>query len=553
MGFLHAVVDRSTPGYTHASGGTMPHTLDALLARFARDADPGPYAYRYAHHQPGTAHDHHVVFSCMVHGNEYGTLPAAVRLLDDLRAGRVVPGGPVTLVLGNPEAARAERRFLDFDLNRAWAFVEGREGHEHTRARELRPILDAADLVLDLHQTILASATPFWIFPWNPVFGHWARVLQTAPVGLTRAPGEAFAGGDLKCVDEYVRDRGVPGFCVELGAKGFDDAQADNAYRTMVRMIDVVDAIQAGTTTLEAEARAQPAIRWYTTVHREPWGAAERLLAPGLCNWSAVQAGRDLAADGSPRIEAPTDGVVLFPKYPAADRPRPSHHFHLAVPLDEPPEVRFGRLSTGGPMAIEDTLAGIEADIERAIHDETRSGRLAEQVSEHLTRREGSTDADAVARGVAFVTGYVRSVPALLREALDRSAGTFAEDKMQRMVKAATAYWNATDDVIPDDQGLYGILDDAYCTLVLLQALDDRFREQAAHGLVAGELSEANLAVRRLLGPTIAGQLEDFVDDALDDATLTQLMESLQDEPPTPPSTRLKTNDDTILQLFNVL
>lgn len=532
----------------------MPNTLDALLARFQADSDPGPYAYRYAHHHRGTAHTHHIVFSCMIHGNEYGTLPAAVRLLDDLRSGRVAPGGPVTILLGNPEAARAERRFIDFDLNRAWAFVEGREGHEHRRARELRPILDDADLLLDMHQTILESATPFWIFPWNPVFGAWARILQTAPVGLTRAPGEAFAGGDLKCVDEFVRDRRVPAFCVELGAKGFDDEQANNAYRTMLRMIEVVDAIQAGETTLQQAAADQPPIEWFTTVHREAWGSPDRQLAPGLLNWSRVEANVDLSDTGSPPIVPSTSGVVLFPKYPATDAPRPSHQYHLAVPLDDPPDIAFGStLPAGGSMSIEDTLTTIEADIARAESEELRSSRLELQVAEHLAKKDDATEPDAVERAVAFVRAYIKSVPVLLREAVDRSAGTFAENKMNRMVTAATTYWNAADDIIPDDQGLYGILDDAYCTLTLLQALDDRFREQSEHGLVAAELGDSNLAIRRLLGPTIAGQLEDYVDDALDDATMTQLLASLQDEPPSAPSTRLKTNDDLILQLFNVL
>ena len=43
------------------------------------------------------------------------------------------------------------------------------------------------------------------------------------------------------------------------------------------------------------------------------------------------------------------------------------------------------------------------------------------------------------------------------------------------------------------------------------------------------------------------------MDEALDDATMTELLDSLQSDPPTPPSTTLATNDDLILQMFNVL
>ena len=52
--------------------------LSALLDRFERIARPGPYGYRMVHHADGGQHPTHVVFGCMIHGNEYGSLPAAV-------------------------------------------------------------------------------------------------------------------------------------------------------------------------------------------------------------------------------------------------------------------------------------------------------------------------------------------------------------------------------------------------------------------------------------------------------------------------------------------
>lgn len=204
-------------------------------------------------------------------------------------------------------------------------------------------------------------------------------------------------------------------------------------------------------------------------------------------------------------------------------------------------------------MAIENVLSDMEADIRSAEAEEEATGRLAAHVRDHLERKNGGTVADdELERALAFVREYIRDVPLLLRQALERSEGTFAEDKMRRMVEAATTYWQADDDVIPDDQGLYGILDDAYCTLVLIQSVDDRYCEQTGQRLVATDLEDANLAIRRLLGPTNAGQLEDFVDEALDDATMTELLDSLQSDAMPAPD-RLHTNDDAILQMFNVL
>jgi succinylglutamate desuccinylase len=552
--------------------------LERWLAHFSRIASPSPHGYAWSHHRAatGTAPRTHVVVSAMVHGDEYGTLPGIVRVIEDLNADRVAWSGPVTLFLGNPEAARAERRFLDFDLNRAWDFTVEREGHEPRRARALRPILDEAGLFLDLHQTILDSETPFWIFPWDDRFGQWARVLGTAPVGITRPPGQAFAAAGLRCVDEYVRLDGRPGFCVELGRKGFDPEQADNTHRTVVRLLETLERIESGETTLsEAADHAEP-IAWFTTVHREAWGDPDRRLRPGLKNWSRVRKGADVSAPGSPPIRPTADGVVLFPKYLdecTREGPRPSHLYHLAVRLARTPTSEGpwsldashapspavpseSDFREEGMAALDDVLKGIEAAIQTANEDEDRTHRVAGVIRDAAAKQGDAIDDAEVGRGVDFVKRYVGSVPRMLREALQRAEGTIAEDKMERMARAAAAYWDADADVIPDDQGLLGILDDAYCSLSLISALSKRLERDTGTALVSIDLAGPTNAVRNLLGEPIADKLDDYVEEALADASVDDLMNSLREAPPDPPpahSTWDGDDDELILRLFGVM
>ncbi len=107
--------------------------LSTLLARFESIAIPGPFDYPWCHSVDGGQHDIHVVFGAMVHGNEFGSLPAVVRLVECLKNGDIRFGGRVTIFLGNPEAARENKRFLEADLNRV--FLENRgDRHEHHRA-----------------------------------------------------------------------------------------------------------------------------------------------------------------------------------------------------------------------------------------------------------------------------------------------------------------------------------------------------------------------------------------------------------------------------------
>lgn len=309
--------------------------VDALLAAFEARCNPGSFTYPYCHHHAGTGrHARHVVIGCLIHGNEHGTLPAALRLVDALQRGEIAPGGPVTIFLGNPEAARADQRFLEEDFNRVFTFDRSAKSHERRRAEEVRPILDAAEVFLDLHQTQTPTAQPFWTFPWEGDLGLWAQAIAAAPVGLTRRAGQSFASGTC-CLDEYVRGRGKPGITVELGMRGQDPEQAERAFAAMKRLIEVVDAIASGTPLAELAAR-MPAMQWFQTTHVVPAETSEHRLRPGLGNWTPVAAGERLSPPGAPEILAPAAGVVLFPKYPRPQDPPPPDLFRLARPVEDP-------------------------------------------------------------------------------------------------------------------------------------------------------------------------------------------------------------------------
>ncbi len=100
----------------------------------------------------------------LIHGNEI----AGAIALDRLLRGSVRPiRGELTLGFANLAAlARFDpaeptaSRFLDEDLNRVWdqAVLDGpRRSRELDRAREMRPLIEAADALLDLHSMLWPS------------------------------------------------------------------------------------------------------------------------------------------------------------------------------------------------------------------------------------------------------------------------------------------------------------------------------------------------------------------------------------------------------------
>jgi predicted deacylase len=107
----------------------------------------------------------HAVITALVHGNELCGAHALVTLLErDARPCR----GRLSLAFVNTEAyARFDpanpklTRYVDEDLNRVWdpATLDGsRRSAELDRARELRPLIESADVLLDLHSMQLQAA-----------------------------------------------------------------------------------------------------------------------------------------------------------------------------------------------------------------------------------------------------------------------------------------------------------------------------------------------------------------------------------------------------------
>lgn len=285
------------------------------MDRFLESAAPGFLEYPWAYHHPGHGgHTRHVLIGCLIHGNENGTLPAACEFVELLKSGAVKNQGPVTVLLGNTEAALADKRFLEEDFNRVFTFDRPAQSLERRLAERVRPILDVADVFLDLHQTQTPTERAFWTFPWSAELGAWARALQIAEAVLTRKAGQAFSQGTC-CLDEYVRARGRVGITAELGMRGQDVLQQSAALKGMRRLVEVVDQLAVGASLPQLAEQSAP-LRHFSTRQVVKTQSPDYRLKPGLCNWTAVTAGEILSAPNAPRIVAETAGYVLFPKYP---------------------------------------------------------------------------------------------------------------------------------------------------------------------------------------------------------------------------------------------
>ncbi|HUM08055.1 MAG TPA: succinylglutamate desuccinylase/aspartoacylase family protein [Acidocella sp.] len=106
----------------------------------------------------------HVVIVSLIHGNEFA---GAIALAELLRSGFMPLRGRLTLGFANlaafarfdPENPVASR-YIEEDLNRVWDDYQlfgVRRSAELERAREMKPVIDSADLLLDLHSMLWPS------------------------------------------------------------------------------------------------------------------------------------------------------------------------------------------------------------------------------------------------------------------------------------------------------------------------------------------------------------------------------------------------------------
>ncbi|MGE8201541.1 MAG: succinylglutamate desuccinylase [Variovorax sp.] len=114
------------------------------------------YVHRFESGKPGP----HVLINALTHGNEICGMTAATHLLDNNVRPKI---GTLTVSFANVAAYESFNEALPFDsrqlvhnLNRIWSpeWLDGSEDSpELSRARILRPVVDAADHILDIHST----------------------------------------------------------------------------------------------------------------------------------------------------------------------------------------------------------------------------------------------------------------------------------------------------------------------------------------------------------------------------------------------------------------
>ncbi len=172
-------------------------------------------------------------------------------------------------------------------------------------------------------------------------------------------------------------------------------------------------------------------------------------------------------------------------------------------------------------------INAIENHINEALSAEGATLNLREVLS-CVAEVQGQNPSDQeLELATEFVLEYIQQVPYWMTVARAAAEEVGISDEMEQILTSAYAYWEDPDDVIPDHMGVLGILDDAYCSLSVLQAVSDQYRLQTGKHLFPGDSSQANRAIRQVIGEPYASELDRLAARSLNETPLTDALARL--------------------------
>jgi predicted deacylase len=285
-----------------------------------------PYVHRFASGRPGP----HVLVNALTHGNEFCGMVAACDLLD--RGVRPLCG-TLTVSFANVAAYESfnaeqpfESRQLVHNLNRVWssAWLDGGEDSpELRRARELRPVVAAADHILDIHSTS-TDVQPFWVYPAFARNSQAALSIGFPAVHMVMPQGLGSGTPLIQHGAHGEPDHHGVALVAECG-QHFQVASGERAKAVTQRFLAHFGLVAPQPLELAPPRRFE---LLQTVVVKTPQFAFTRPLV----GFEVFQAGELIATDGDEQIVAPcADCTVLMPtRQPIVGR----EGLYLTKPVD---------------------------------------------------------------------------------------------------------------------------------------------------------------------------------------------------------------------------
>ncbi|MDP1742754.1 succinylglutamate desuccinylase/aspartoacylase family protein [Polaromonas sp.] len=309
----------------------------------AAPSSPPPHpTHLHTHTFHGLAPGPKLLILGAVHGNEVCGTKAITQLLQDIDSGHLnIERGSVTFVpITNPLAYKRQQRTGERNLNRNMAPSAIAQDFEDRIANVLCPLLDAHEVLLDLHsfhtggapfvmigpqnnsgtlepfsdadaemQLALCTGAPRIVEGWLDTYarGVQRRAATPVPAGTARAQTLVTNPNYGVGTAEYMRSRGGYGVTLECGQH--DDPQGVQVARHAI--LQTLALLNMVSQPLETSTTEREILRLVDVTDREHAGDS---FAREWRSFDAVQAGDLIGTRHSgAQVTAPHDGFVVFP------------------------------------------------------------------------------------------------------------------------------------------------------------------------------------------------------------------------------------------------
>ena len=266
------------------------------------------YVHRFESGVPGP----HVLINALTHGNEFCGMVAACHLLD---TGVRPACGTLTVSFANVAAYESfdpqrpfESRQITHNFNRIWSpeWLDGDEDSvELRRARAMRPVVAAADHILDIHSTS-QDVVPFWVYP---DFARNARVASALPApGVHLVMPQGLSSG-MPVIQHGRHGQAGSNAGAALVAEcgqHFRQSSADLAINVTLDFLGHFGLVE------RAVRPASQAPRRFELLKTHVVGCADFRFTRPLVGFETFAQGELIATDGDQAIHAPCDDCTVF-------------------------------------------------------------------------------------------------------------------------------------------------------------------------------------------------------------------------------------------------
>ena len=265
------------------------------------------YVHRFESGVPGP----HVLVNALTHGNEFCGMVAACHLLD---TGVRPLRGTLTVSFANVAAYETfdpqrpfESRQITHNFNRIWSeeWLDGEQDSvELRRARAMRPVVAAADHILDLHSTS-QDVVPFWVYPDFARNARVASAMAAPSVHLVMPQG---LGSGMPVIQHGLHgqaDSTAGAALVAECGQHFKQSSADLAIEVTLDFLGHFGLI-------ERPPRAPVAPRRFELLRTHVVAHADFRFTRPVIGFETFAQGELIAMDGDEPIHAPCDDCTLF-------------------------------------------------------------------------------------------------------------------------------------------------------------------------------------------------------------------------------------------------